>query len=316
MKRKARPIKENFSLKLDVYNNSHKILDKEKIVNNNFIIRNNILPSGINVIGPENKDRNFITSLARGLLILEAFDEASPKLGIADLAKRTGLSKSTVFRLIHTLRSLGYIIPAGEESKYSLGPKVLGLGFAVLSSLELRDVAQPYLLELSHQTQETVNLAVLDGWKLIYVERIKTQQIVNINLHVGSRLELYNTAMGRVLASFQKEDWLSRYLKYLEQIPGAETYRKDKGRKLLKILEEVKKNDFAVNNEELTPGLRSVAAPVRNRAGKVVGAVNIAVSSSRYSLEELKEKLIPPLQKITQVISSALGYDVSNIDQE
>ena len=75
MKRKARPIKENFSLKLDVYNNSHKILDKEKIVNNNFIIRNNILPSGINVIGPENKDRNFITSLARGLLILEAFDD-------------------------------------------------------------------------------------------------------------------------------------------------------------------------------------------------------------------------------------------------
>ncbi|NIM90574.1 MAG: helix-turn-helix domain-containing protein [Candidatus Aminicenantes bacterium] len=282
----------------------------------NFSIRNNILHSGINLATLEDKDRNFITALSRGLCILEAFDEANPKLGLADLSKKTGLSKSTVFRLVHTLRALGYIIPIADENKYTLGPKVLGLGFAVLSSLGLREIAQPYLLELSRLTQETVNLAVLDGWKLIYVERIKTQQIVNINLHVGSRLELYNTAMGRVLAAFQNEAWLSQYLKYLEHIPEAESYRKAKGRELMNILEEVRKNDFAVNNEELTPGLRSVAAPVRDRAGEVAGAVNIAVSSSRYSLEELMEKLIPPLQQVTQAISSALGYDAPTREQE
>ena len=264
----------------------------------------------------EDKDRNFITALSRGLSILEAFDEANPKLGLANLAKKTGLSKSTVFRLLHTLRTLGYIIPVANENKYTLGPKVLGLGFAVLSSLGLREIAEPYLLELSRLTQETVNLAVPDGWKLIYIERIKTQQIVNINLHVGSRLELYNTALGRVLAAFQDEAWLCQYLEYLEQIPEAESYWKGKGRKLLGILEEVRRNDFAVNNEELTPGLRSVAAPVRDRAEKVAGAVNIAVSSSRYSLEELKEKLIPPLKKITQAISSALGYNASTRGQE
>ncbi len=264
----------------------------------------------------EDKDRNFITALSRGLCILEAFDEANPKLGLGDLAKKTGLSKSTVFRFLHTLRTLGYVIPITDENKYTLGPKVLGLGFAVLSSLGLREIAEPYLLELSRLTQETVNLAVLDGWKLIYVERIKTQQIVNINLHVGSRLELYNTAMGRVLAAFQNEAWLSQYLEYLEHIPEAESYWKGKGRKLLNILVEVRKNDFAVNNEELTPGLRSVAAPLRDREGKVAGAVNIAVSSSRYSLEELKEKLIPPLQQKTQAISSALGYDASTRGQE
>ncbi len=282
----------------------------------NFIIRNNILHSGTQLATLEGKDRNFINALSRGLSILEAFDEANPKLGLADLAKKTGLSKSTVFRLLHTLRTLGYIIPIADESKYTLGPKVLGLGFAVLSSLGLREIAQPYLLELSRLTQETVNLAVLDGWKLIYVERIKTQQIVNINLHVGSRLELYNTAMGRVLAAFQNETWLAQYLNHLEQIPEAAPYWKDQGRKFLNILEEVRKNDFGVNNEELTPGLRSVAAPVRDRAGKVAGAVNIAVSSSRYSLEQLKEKLLPPLQQITQAISSALGYDASSRGQE
>jgi len=257
------------------------------------------------------KDRNFVSSLARGLSILEAFDPANPKMGIAELSKETGLSKSTVFRLAQTLRSLGYIIPAGDEKKFILGPKVLGLGFAVLSSMELREVAQPYLLELSGLVKETVNLAVLDGWKLIYVERIKTQQIVNINLHVGSRLELYNTAMGRVLAAFQSEDWLSRYLKYIKQFPEAKDYWTDDGQKFRKILDAVRKNEFAINNEELTPGLRSIASPVRNREGGVAAAVNIAVSSSLYSLQRLKQELRPPIRKTTQAISLALGFEAS-----
>lgn len=153
-----------------------------------------------------------------------------------------------------------------------------------------------------------MNLAVLDGWKLIYIERIKTQQIVNINLHVGSRLELYNTALGRVLAAFQDKNWLSQYLKYIEKFPKAEAYWKDNGKKLFDILEEVRKKDYALNNEELTPGLRSVASPIRNRKGEVVAAANIAVSSSLYSLLKLKRELILPLQKTTQTISKALGY--------
>lgn len=256
------------------------------------------------------KDRNFISSLARGLSILEAFDQANPKMGITEIAKKTCLSKSTVFRLIHTLRSLGYIIPVRGEKKFTLGPKVLGLGFSVLSSLELREIAQPYLMDLSQRIGETVNLAVLDGWNLIYIERIKTQQIVNINLHVGSRLDLYNTAMGRVLAAFQGENWLARYLKYLEKIPGADLYWKNNGVKLKNILEEVRKNDYALNNEELTPGLRSVASPVRNREGKVIGAVNIAVSSSMYFLQRLKIELISPLQETAKAISLALGFTV------
>lgn len=257
-----------------------------------------------------NKERDFITSLARGLSILEAFDQANPIMGITDLARKTGLSKSTVFRLLHTLRSLGYIIQARDGKKFTLGPKVLGLGFAVLSSLELREVAQPYLMELSRNVKETANLAVLDGWKLIYVERIKTHQIVNINLHIGARLELYNTAMGRVLAAFQSKDWISLYLKYLKQLQEAKPYWQENGRKLLKILEEVRKRGFAINNEELTPGLKSVAAPVRNREGSIVGAVNIAVNSSLYTLQRLKHDLISPLRETTQAISAAFGYEL------
>jgi IclR family pca regulon transcriptional regulator len=255
------------------------------------------------------KDRKFISSLARGLSVLESFDQAQPSMGIADLAKKTGLSMSTTYRLVYTLRSLGYIIPDSRDSKYTLGPKVLSLGYAVLSSLDLREIARPYLLRLSHLVKETVNLAVLDEWKLVYVDRLKTQQIININLHVGSRLDLYNTAMGRVLAAFRKKEWIVQYLKYMKRIPGAEPYLRNNGETLLKILEGVRENDFAVNNQELTPGLLSVASPIRDREGEVIGAVNIAVSSGLYSLERLEKELIVPLRQTTQAISLALGFE-------
>lgn len=254
------------------------------------------------------KDSGFVNSLARGLSILESYDAANAIMGISELARKTSLPKSTVHRLIQTLCALRYVIPDGASNRYMLGPKVLDLGFTALSSMELRDVAAPYLRKLSKQSGETVNLAILDGWQLVYVERLKTQRIVNINLHIGSRLELYNTAMGRVLAAFQSEDWLSQYLEYLKYIPEARRYFLDSGKILHGILADVKDKGYAINNEELAPGLRSVAAPVINRQGKVVGAVNIAVSSGLFSLERLKEELIPPLLETTRAISAALGY--------
>jgi len=254
------------------------------------------------------KNPRFVNSLGRGLSILEAFDYSNPTLGITEIYRKTSLPKSTVHRLIQTLCNLGYVIPIKAENKYMLGPKVLNLGFAVLYSLELREVAGPYIRELSNSTGETVNVAILDKWHLVYVERLKTQQIININLNIGSRLELYNTSMGRVLAAGQSNEWLSEYLYYLRQISEAKDYWRDNGKKFLEILKEVSDTNYAINDEELTPGLRSVATPVRNREGNVVGAVNIAVSSSVYSLERLKAELIIPLQETTRSISAALGY--------
>lgn len=262
-----------------------------------------------NSIDRNDSDTGFVNSLARGLAILESFDAETPALGIAELARKTGLPKSTVYRLVQTLCKLGYVISVSSSNKYMLGAKVLNLGYSVLTSLEIREITGPYLEQLSKSVGETVNLAIRDDCQLIYVERLKTQQIVNINLHIGSRLELYNTSMGRVLAAFQESDWIAQYLEYLRTIPEAARYWTDGGEKLLKILEGVRENDYAINDEELAPGLRSVAAPVRNREEKVVGAVNIAVSSSRFSLERVKKELLPPLQKTARLISAALGHE-------
>ena len=256
----------------------------------------------------EIKSGGYVKSLIRGLSILEAFDRENPRLGITELSRKTGLAKSTVHRLVQTLCELGYVIVIEEKDKYALGPRVMNLGFSVLSSLELREVAGPYLMKLSSVIKETVNLAVLDKWQLTYVDRIKTQQIVNINLHIGSRLELYNTSMGRVLAAFKDEDWYKKYLRYLRSIPEASDYWRNGGEKLSAILERVREKGYAINNEELAPGLRSVAAPVMNRSGQVVGAVNIAVSSSRFSMKRLQEELITPLRETTQIISAVMGY--------
>lgn len=260
------------------------------------------------IIDNNEKGSGFVNSLARGLSILESFDAANPIMGIAELARKTSLPKSTVHRLIQTMCALRYVISDDASNKYMLGPKVLDLGFTVLSSLDLRDVAAPYLRMFSKSSGETVNLAILDGWQLVYVERLKTQKIVNINLHIGSRLELYNTSMGRVLAAFQSEEWLSKYLEYLQHIPETRKYIVEGGKIFREILAGVKEKGYAINNEELAPGLRSVAAPVNNREGKVIGAVNVAVSSGLFSLERLEKELLPPLLETTQAISAALGY--------
>jgi len=114
--------------------------------------------------------------------------------------------------------------------------------------------------------------------------------------------------MGKVLAAFQNEEWLSKYLEYLQHIPEAKKYTLKGGKCFREILGDVKSKGYAINNEELAPGLRSVAAPVKNKEGAVVGAVNIAVSSGFFSLERLKKELIPPLLETTQAISAALGY--------
>jgi len=119
---------------------------------------------------------NFVTALSRGISILEAFDEANPELGITQIARKVGLSKTTTFRLVQTLVVLRYLV-LSSENKYRLGPRVLSLGFNVLQTLDLKTIAAPHLQSLSKECHETVNMAVLDEYELVYIERIKTQQI-------------------------------------------------------------------------------------------------------------------------------------------
>jgi len=253
------------------------------------------------------KSRNFIESLSRGLSILSILSESSTPLNLTELSHQLLLSKSTIQRLTFTLQRLGYLDRDGETKKFRPGPKVLSLGFAVMRNLDLKKVALPYLEETSREIGETVNLAVLDGTEIVYVERIKTQQILNINLHVGSRLPVHCTSMGKAILAFLFESHLDEIFKKIKlPLLTSETITREDD--LRKELKKIKARGFAVNNEELSIGLRSVAAPVRNYKGEVIAAVNIAVPSIRVSLRKLETVLAEKVVETANKISFTLGY--------
>jgi len=188
-----------------------------------------------------------------------------------------------------------------------LGPKTLSVGLSVIRDLDLKKVAFPFLEKTSKEIGETVNLAILDGTDIVYVERIKTEQILNINLQIGSRLPAYCTSMGKAMLAFLPEDRLQEILKKMDLRPVTPYTITCKG-DLRKELKKVKARGFATNNEELSLGLRSVAAPVRNFKGEVIAAVNIAVPSIRISQKRLEKIFAEKVVETANQISSTLGY--------
>src|SRR4051812_7241114 len=181
-------------------------------------------------------------SLERGLAILSTFGSARPLLGVSDLSREVGLSRSTTHRYVSTLAALGYLQQDTETKKYRLGPRVLDLGFSAINSMELRHVSAPHLQQLSDATGHTVNMAVLDGVDIVYIERCRSSRAapeIDLNLHVGSRLPAYCTSMGKVLLAFLPPEELQARLETLQLArrgPNTITAK----RELLKELERVR----------------------------------------------------------------------------
>jgi IclR family pca regulon transcriptional regulator len=238
-------------------------------------------------------------SLERGLAILAEFRPATPELGISELARALGLSRSTSHRYVATLARLGYLQQNARTRKYRLGPRVLDLGFSAINSMELRQISSPHLQQLSDETGHTVNMAILDGVDIVYVERCRTsqqgQRQIDLDLHVGSRLPAYCTSMGKVLLAYlpgpERELRLDA-IEFTARGPNAITTKAA----LAAELERVRARGIAVNNEELAYGLRSIAVPVCDHTGEAVAAINLAVHRSAASIEDLVERLRPALE--------------------
>ena len=249
-------------------------------------------------------------SLERGLAILACFTPEQPSMRLADIADGLGLSRSTTHRYASTLVALGYL-EQGESRRYRLGLKVIDLGMSVLNSTGLREHAHPYLEELRKQSSYTVNLAVLDGPEILFVDRLRSfrrgQGKVDLGLAPGSRLPAYCTAMGKLLLGNLPESEQSELIADMELTkrgPNTITNKKT----LREELDEVQAAGFAVNDEELTAELYAIAAPVRNEAREVVAAVNLAAHTSMISLSELVGSLSPHLFSTADRVSARLGY--------
>lgn len=253
------------------------------------------------------KSRYNIEALTRGLETLSLFSAERPSLSLSQIVELLQLNKSTTYRVLSTLESAGYLEQDKVTRHYRPGLKVLQLGFSAIHTLELRQIARPYLEQLSQEVGETVSLAVLDEFRTIYVDRIRNQTIVGVVLGVGSSLPAHCTALGKVLLAGLPLDELRRLLESHElnaYTPKTLTRKKH----LLTELARVRAQGYAIGDEELASALRAAAAPVRDFSNRTIAAVNVTGTTLRITNDRLEVEIIPALRHITSQISTALGY--------
>jgi IclR family pca regulon transcriptional regulator len=247
--------------------------------------------------------------MIRGLEILESFTASDSHLTLQELSTRTGLPKTTVHRFLKTLLTMNYVSLDERTKAYCLAPRVMALGFSVLSGMDIRAKALPYMEALSRDTGQNVNLAVLDRTEMLYIERITVRRIINTNLHVGSRVNCYQTAMGRSHIAFLPNEEYDRLIQALVKDKEAINQIGRRGEKLEEILKEVRNKGYAVNDDEWIPGLHAIGCPVFNGRGEVEASLNMCCISQMVGFDEMIEKFVPPLMETARKISSVLGFD-------
>jgi IclR family pca regulon transcriptional regulator len=250
-------------------------------------------------------DPNFMTSLARGLAVIRGFTQQKRSLTISQLSQRTGIPRAAVRRCLYTLSRLGLV--ASEDGRtFALRPKILGLGHAYLSSTTLASSAQPVLDRISDVLHESSSIALLDGDEILYVARSSTtRRIMSVDLGIGTRLPAYCTSMGRVLlahlAPSERDDYFARV-----KLVAHTSKTQIAPDKLRNDLDAVVSAGYAIVDQELELGLRSIAVPVRDLAGKVVAAMNISTQASRVSIAELERRFLPELEAGARELGAAL----------
>jgi IclR family pca regulon transcriptional regulator len=248
-------------------------------------------------------DPSFMMSLARGLSVLQAFSDQRRSLTIAQISHKTGIPRASVRRCLHTLIQLGYAEADGNN--FTLKPKVLTLGYSYLSSTPLTVSAHPYLNHISRTLNESCSLAVLQDDEVLYVGRSATSRIMSVSLTTGSRLPAYCTSLGRVMLAHLEPGELEGYL---ERVPLKAMTDKTvvSQARLKEILAEVRQQGYAMVEEELEIGLRSIAVPVRGASGRVLAALNVGAHAARVSKRKMSEEFLPVLLKGAQELSILL----------
>jgi IclR family pca regulon transcriptional regulator len=245
-----------------------------------------------------------LQSLERGLTVLQVFSKDHARLTLSDVARMAGITRATARRILLTLEHLGYVRADGRL--FSLTPRVLSLGFGYLSSLNLWEIAQPFMEELVEQTHESCSAATLDLPDIVYVARVPTRRIMTIALGIGSRLPAHATSMGRVLLADLPDEELEQFLATGPLQPSTErtTIDVDEFRVSLR---RVREQGWSMVDQELEMGLRSIAAPIRGADGRAVAALNIAAAAPRVGLDELRGHFLPLVLRTAEQISLAFN---------
>lgn len=250
------------------------------------------------------REPHFVRSFERGLAVIRAFDAEHPSLTLSEVARTCELTRAAARRFLLTLVDLGYVHTDGRL--FRLTPRVLELGYAYLSSFTLSDLAEPHLERLVAQVGESSSLCVLDGEDIVYVARVPTSRIMSATITVGTRFPAHVTSVGRVILAHLPDDEIDARLARADLKPFTRRTVLSPDR-LRAELRRVRRQGYAIVDQELEEGLRSVAAPVRDRDGEVVAAVNIPVHASRNSVESVRRDLLPHLLAAVARIEADLG---------
>ncbi|MFZ5567811.1 MAG: IclR family transcriptional regulator domain-containing protein [Pseudomonadota bacterium] len=247
---------------------------------------------------------SYVQSFARGLEVIRSFSADAPQQTLSEVAARTGLTRAGARRILLTLQTLGYVDSDGKH--FRLTARILDLGFAYLSSLPIWNLAEPVMEALVEEVKESSSAAVLEGTDIVYVLRVPTHKIMSIGLGVGSRLPAYCTSMGRVLLAGLDDEEVLRRLKAAR--PKALTrHTVTDIDTLLARVQQVRRQGWSLVNQELEEGLISLAAPITDRSGRVIAALNLSGQANRTNTKVAQETLLPALLRAARTISQRLG---------
>lgn len=244
---------------------------------------------------------DFVEAFARGLQVINAFSLSHLTMTVSEVAAATKLARPTTRRLLITLETLGYVRSA--NGAYSLTPKVLELGTAYIAAQGLWDIARPHLESLVAVTHESSSMSQLDGSDIVYTARVAVPKIIGMSVQIGTRFPAYATSMGRVLLADLSNSEVDRLLETPSR-SGIVPRVKPSKRELHASLAEIRKRGWAISDEQLSLGIRSVAAPVINAEGRAIAAVNVTTNAAETSLAELKRLHLPRLLNVAEAISA------------
>lgn len=250
----------------------------------------------------------FVRSLDRGLAVLRAFDVDHTRLSVSAVAERTGLSRATARRFLHTLLGLGYAARDGDD--FVLRPKVMELGHLYLSTLSVPEVAEPHMRALSGALGETVSLAVLDDSDMIIVGRIVPRRLMTLNISIGTRLPAFCTALGRAALSAVDDELMQRLVRASHlRTHGPATMTDHE--QIIEVVRKARRHGYAMVDEELEVGLRAIAMPVFGPDHRLAASVNISTPARRGSARSLVTDMLPKLQLAVHAIEADLALTTS-----
>jgi len=248
-----------------------------------------------------------VQSVERTLDIIEALSKYRVGAGVTILSKDLKLHKSTVHRLLTTLMIRKYVEQDPETSKYRLGMKLFELGNAVLSKLDIRDQAMPYMRQLWRDTGETIQLSIVDQYKVLYIDVLETVGKVGVKSNVGERVPLHCSAPGKVWLANLPDARLEQVIKLIK-FETFTPYTIDNVEKLREAINEIKKLGYAIDNQEYAEDLVSIAAPIKNYRGRVIACISITVPALRTN-DEKNKALAEKVKSTALKISQSMGYN-------